>query len=103
MATLGIARKFTDVVGLGGTLIDPPTNGASADFCFTEGMPMAIVGQLVAGHGLCGTPGGEIHCAAVITAGSNVVFINGVGVVRDGDPASCLDIVTTSSSVTFSD
>jgi uncharacterized Zn-binding protein involved in type VI secretion len=99
----GIARKFIDVVGPGGVLIDPPPNGLPTDFCFTEGMPIAIFGQLVAPHPPCGIPGGTAHCTAVMISSSLCVFINGIGVVRLGDGASCGDFVNTSSVITFSD
>ena len=104
MAILGVARKYTDIVGIppaAGVLIDPPPNGPGADFCFTEGMPMAILGQLVTPHVPC--PLDPLHCAAVLVSSSLVVFSNGIGVARFGDVASCLHIVSTASLVTFSD
>ena len=104
MAILGVARKYIDIVGIppaAGVLIDPPPNGPGADFCFTEGMPMAILGQLVATHVPC--PLDPLHCHAVLVGSSTIVYSNGIGIARLTDPANCFHIVSTASLVTFSD
>jgi uncharacterized Zn-binding protein involved in type VI secretion len=103
MAILGVARKFLDIVGAAGLLIDPPPNGPLEDFYFVEGYPAAINGQTIAPHPPCGSTGGAAHCAAIIADASDVVFINGIGVARYSDPATCLDIITSASNIVFAD
>jgi uncharacterized Zn-binding protein involved in type VI secretion len=71
----GISRATSDVAG--GTI-----TGASADV-FVEGKPVVRIGDAVSGHGR-GT-----HAGPVMSSGSKTVLVNGIGVSRDGDIATC--------------
>ncbi len=91
----GISRKFLDTAG--GVLINPPYQDTEhlQDFCFCEGLPIAVDGQAVTSHGL------SPHNTAVMLTSSDVVFINNSGVIRAGDIATCGD-TATGSIVVFS-
>ena len=96
---LGLARKWIDIVGIpphAGVIVDPPPQDITGDFCFIEGSPMCRSGQVVSPHGL------PPHDLAVIITSSLVTYCNKVGIVRLGDMASCLDVVTTSSLIVYS-
>jgi uncharacterized Zn-binding protein involved in type VI secretion len=56
------------------------------------GYPIAVVGTKVASHGT------GPHAAATCTQGSSTVTIGGLGIVREGDMASCGHPVVGGSS-----
>ena len=80
----GIARVGIDTAG--GTIL-----GGGQSSVYVNGALAAVIGDAVAGHGPL------IHAAAVMVEGSNNFFINGIGVCREGDAASCGDTATGSS------
>ena len=92
MLGLGISRKFINGVVVGdGTIaiyIDPPPQEPLGDFCFIDGFPMAIAGQLITPHTPC--PLDPLHCTAVGIATTITTFVQGIPVIRELDPASCL-------------
>jgi uncharacterized Zn-binding protein involved in type VI secretion len=57
---------------------------------FAHGKKIALIGDTVTPHGK--TP----HNSAVMVGGSSKVFVNGKGVVRSGDSASCGHVATSS-------
>lgn len=63
-------------------------------FCFAERYPIAIIGENVEPHGY--------HTNVKMIEGSSIVFINGIGVCRAGDKASCNHIAGPGSSIIFS-
>ena len=68
--------------------------GQSTVYC--NGSLVAVIGDAVAGHG------SSPHDAPTLSAGSSTVFINGIGVCRQGDPATCGDTISGGSSDTSS-
>ena len=82
----GIARDAgRDVAG--GSLIQGSSN------IFVENMPIVRIGDAVAGHGR------PPHNSAIMVAGSNNVFANGISVCREGDPANCGHVASGSGTV----
>ena len=71
----GVTRKSTDSAG--GTLI------AGSGNVFVNGQPAVRKGDAVAGHG------NSPHNSPVMVGCSSTVFVNGIGVCRAGDEASC--------------
>lgn len=72
-----------------------PTGGAmiaSSSQVFVQGKKVVLVGDSVAPHG------NGPHNGAVMVQGSTSFLVNGIGVVRTGDLASCGH--SASSSVT---
>ncbi len=81
----GITREGVDSAG--GTNIEGSSN------VFVNGRPAVRKGDAVAGHG------GGAHAAPVMVGSSGTVFVNGIGVCRAGDEASCGDPASGSSNV----
>lgn len=56
-----------------------------------NGIPAAALGDKVAPHACCGSPGCEIHCKAVLMTGSirPNIRLNGQPVIIAGDLATC--------------
>ena len=82
-------------LGGGGTLVGgkAPIIGPGAPTVIAEGLPVSTMFDDV-------TPHGEPpHAKAVIINGSATVFAMGRPVVRNGDPASCGDVVVSASTV----
>ena len=80
----GVARVGVDSAGgiiLGGNQSTVYVNGALA----------AVIGDAVAGHG------DPPHAAPTMVVGSSDVFVEGIGVCREGDAASCGDVGSGSS------
>jgi len=92
----GVSRKDNDTAG--GDLINPSKQDTvnDKDFCFAEGDAICIDAQAVKYHGL------GAHSAATMAEESSVVFINGNGVIREDDAATC-GHTATGSSVVFAD
>lgn len=80
----GIARVGVDTAG--GTIL-----GGGQSSVFVNGSLAAVIGDAVAGHGI------GVHAAPVMVGGSGDVFVEGIGVCREGDAASCGDTATGSS------
>ncbi|MFY0309633.1 PAAR domain-containing protein [Leisingera sp. D0M16] len=72
----GVSRISQDAAG--GTLI-----GVLAPSVFVNGTNVAVLGCAVAGHGI------PPHAAPVMAGASSTVFAEGIGICRQGDPASC--------------
>ena len=72
----GLARVGTDTAG--GVI---QGGGQSTVFC--NGSLVAVIGDLVAGHGR------SPHSNPTMVEGSSSVFAEGIGVCREGDAASC--------------
>ena len=62
---------------------------------FSDGIPWSVVGDSVAPHAPC--PRIPIHCSATMASGSPRHFIDGIPVIRAGDPATCSHSATGSS------
>jgi uncharacterized Zn-binding protein involved in type VI secretion len=71
----------------GGLLL---SNVASCNV-YINGAQVALQGALIKPHG--------DHSNATMTSSSGSVFVNGVGVVREGDTASCGHVATGSSPI----
>ena len=84
----GVSRTRTDTAG--GTIL-----GGGQPWVHLDGVPVAVVGDAVAGHPPC--PDVPVHCAPVMAAGSDWVFIDGIPVCRAGDAASCGHAATGSA------
>lgn len=82
----GISRVGVDATG--GTITGP-----GVVTVFVNGSPISIIGDSVAPHGL------PPHASATMVEGSLTVFAGGVGVVREGDLASCNHAATGSLNV----
>jgi len=82
----GIARTGDDTCG--GTLLT-----SLQSTVFANGSLVAVIGTPVESHGT------GVHASAVMVEGSSKVFINGIGVCRDGDLCSCGHAATGSSTV----
>lgn len=82
----GISRVGVDSAG--GTILGPGEPSV-----FVNGSPISIIGDAVASHGIAP------HAAPVMVEGSSTVFAGGIGVVRQGDAASCGHTATGSSNV----
>lgn len=82
----GAARVNIDTAG--GTII-----GNLAPTIFVNGVPVAVLGANVAGHG------DPPHAAPVMVQASPNVFANNIAVCREGDQASCGHSATGSSNV----
>ena len=82
----GIARVGVDTAG--GTI-----QGGGQSTVFVNGSLAAVIGDSVASHGLF------LHATATMVEGSQTVFINGIGVCREGDAASCGHTATGSATV----
>jgi uncharacterized Zn-binding protein involved in type VI secretion len=56
-----------------------------------NGIPMAALGDKVAPHACCGSPGCEIHCVAVLSMGKirPNIRVNGQPIIIQGDVATC--------------
>ena len=72
----GLSRVGTDTAG--GVI---QGGGQSTVFC--NGSLVAVIGDLVAGHGR------SPHSNPTMVEGSSSVFAEGIGVCREGDAASC--------------
>ena len=68
---------------------------ASATNVFIRGKKVALIGDQVTPHGK------GAHGGAVMVGGSGKVFVNGKGVVRTGDAASCGDTAVSSITDVF--
>lgn len=75
----------------GGDLIPSQTS------VYADGELVIVDGDDVAPHG----PG--IHAAAVTTATTTSVYVEGILVTREDDPATCGDLATGSSTVFVGD
>jgi uncharacterized Zn-binding protein involved in type VI secretion len=73
-----------DSVGTGAVI------GSSSNV-FAHGKKIALIGDAVTPHS-----GGGAHNSAIMITGSSKVFVNGRGVVRSGDVASCGHTVISS-------
>lgn len=82
-----VSRALVDTVG-GGVI-----TGVLQAIVRHGGFNVAVVGALVADHG------SGSHNAAHLLASSAIVRINGLGVVRAGDAATCGHLATGSSHV----
>ena len=82
----GIARVGVDTAG---GLI----TGGGQSTVFVNSSLAAVIGDAVASHG------SSPHDTAVMVGGSTTVFIEGIGVCRAGDLASCGDSATGSADV----
>lgn len=80
-----IARIGVDRAG--GVII---SNGITS-YVYINGAPAALQGAIVAPH-----PG---HSRSVCSQASGSVYINGLGVVRAGDVASCGHVVSASGNI----
>ena len=80
----GVARLGIDTAG--GTIL-----GGGQSFVFCNGALVALIGDAVQGHGL------PPHASPVMAEGSSTVFINGIGICREGDAATCGHVATGSS------
>ena len=80
----GISRVNVDTAG--GTITGP---GAST--VFVNGSKVSLLGDSVAPHG------DSPHSNATMVESSSTVFASGIGVVRQGDAASCGHTATGSS------
>ena len=82
-----VARVNIDIAG---GLI----TGGGQSKVYWNGYLVAVKGDAVASHAK--------HNGVTLTQSSNKVFINGKGVCRVGDLASCGDSITTGSNNTYS-
>lgn len=82
----GCARNYQDVAG--STII-----GATVSSVIVNGTPVAVIGDLVNGHGL------PPHASPVMATGSSTVFAGGIGVCRVPDVATCGHPTSGSSNV----
>ena len=82
-------------LGGGGTLVGgkAPIIGPGAPTVLAEGAPVSTMFDDVAPHGE------PPHAKALVINGSATVFAMGRPVVRNGDPASCGDLVKSVSTV----
>lgn len=78
-----VAQKTLSLVG-GGRIF-----GWTALDVLVEGMPIAVLGDMVTPHGAC--PEIPIHCAATLVQSSQNVLATGIPVCRVSDTASCGD------------
>lgn len=85
----GIARAGRDFAG--GLIVGGKNSRVRA-----EGLPVVVLGDAVAGHGM------SPHSAAVMVSASPRVFAGGIPVCRAGDLASCGHQATGSSRVSAS-
>jgi len=83
----GIARIGIDTAG--GTIV---SNVASCNV-YINGAQAVLAGAIIARHG------DSPHSNAKMTGSSGSVFINGLGVVRQGDSASCGHAATGLGSI----
>jgi uncharacterized Zn-binding protein involved in type VI secretion len=83
----GISRIGIDTAG--GTIV---SNVAPCQV-YINGAEAVLQGALILPHG------DNQHAAATMVGCSSVVFINGIGVVRLGDAASCGDIATGDAGI----
>ena len=74
--TNSITVKAKDTAG--GTQL-----GGTQDFFRVDGQPAVVQGDPVAGHG------GAPHDQPVMSESSSFFRVNGIGVCREGDQASC--------------
>ncbi|MBK1890735.1 hypothetical protein Undi14_11890 [Undibacterium sp. 14-3-2] len=82
----GVSRIIKDTAG--GIIV-----GVLAPKVFVNGVPIAVKGAVVLGHG----PG--IHIAAVMVSHSTTVFAHDIQICRQGDRASCGHAATGSNNV----
>jgi uncharacterized Zn-binding protein involved in type VI secretion len=82
----GVARVTVDAAGA--TII-----GNLAPTVFVNGVPIAVLGAAVTGHGL------PPHASPVMATASSTVRANGIPVGRQGDTASCGHPATGSGDV----
>jgi len=82
----GIARIGIDTAG-GGIIL---SNASSAQV-YINGSQAALKGAIVQNH--------SGHTNVTMVGSSTSVFINGLGVVRQGDLASCGHVATASGSI----
>ena len=80
----GITRVGTDTAG-------GLENGGGQSTVFCDGSVIAVIGDLVQGHGRAP------HSNPTMVEGSSTVFAGGIGVCRAGDSASCGHKATGSS------
>jgi uncharacterized Zn-binding protein involved in type VI secretion len=83
------AARVGDVAG-GAITLSPQVT------VLVNGLPLAVVGSTVAGHGPAP------HNASLLLVGSPVMAINGLPVVRTGLLASCGDVVVGTTHVRLS-
>lgn len=82
----GVSRVGVDTAG--GIIV-----GNLAPTVFVNDVPIVVIGAEVSGHGL------PPHSSPVMVEGSGIIFANGIGVVAEGDLASCDDVATGSPNV----
>ncbi len=60
-----------------------------------NGIPMAAMGDKVAPHACCGSPGCQIHCVAVLSMGKlrPNIRVNGQPIIVQGDLATCKESI----------
>jgi len=81
----GVSRAYQDTAG--GTILSGAGN------VYVNGMPVALLYSPVAGHGK------KKHAGPQMVKSSNTVIVNGRGVVRQNDTASCGHPATGSGNV----
>lgn len=64
-------------------------NGATT--VTANGLPIAQLGSVVAGHGI------GPHAGSVIAVGSATVYAEGIPIARLGDAAACGDVIANAS------
>lgn len=70
-------------------------SGPGADSVFIEGVPLSVVGDLIASHGVA------LHAAAEMVSGSTIVIADGRPACKEGDLASCGHPVTFGAFCVF--
>lgn len=83
-----IARVGVDSAG--GVIL-----GGGNSTVYVNGSLVAVVGDAVTPHG------DSPHSSATLTTGSSTVFVGGVQVCRQGDQASCGDVISSGSPDTL--
>lgn len=90
MAAKPVCRVYADTAG---GMINSP----SQTFCFCGTNLISVIGDGVSGHGR------PPHSSPTMIQGSSFVFINSIGVVRQGDAASCGHTASPGSQFLFSE
>lgn len=80
---------MTNIARMGDIAGGVIVNGATT--VTANGVPVAQLGSVVAGHGI------GPHAGAVIVVGSATVYAEGIPVARLGDAASCGDVISNAS------
>ena len=90
----GISRATEDYAGSKEAVLI-----ASQGTVFANKKAVIVNDDKVISHAPCGSPGGEAHCAAIMIAKTNKVFVGGIPVVNAGDLATCGHVATGSGDV----